>query len=174
MKNFLGSIRKSLDNKNWYSALILSLIIPDICGKLEDNNKRSNKRYPDWFNKYLGRKYSKFLSGKECYALRCSLLHEGSGNIEKQHAKDILDHIYFIANGGGHCTKLSKCEIGDPRYDGKDILVLSTFHFCHDLIKGGEQWLEDVKNNSSIVKNISEIFIIHEHGLSFGKAIQII
>lgn len=58
MERLLQSIEKSLKNENWYSALILSLIIPDICGKLEDISKSSSKRYPEWFEKYLGKKYN--------------------------------------------------------------------------------------------------------------------
>src|SRR4030066_211862 len=98
MKNILKSIENSLQNKNWYSALILSLILPDICGKLENTSKSSSERYPEWFDKYLGKKYNGFLSGNNCYALRCSFLHEGSGNIEKQRAKENLDHFVFVSN----------------------------------------------------------------------------
>ena len=77
MQKLLDSIRKSLDDKNYHSALVLSLIIPDICGKLEHSNKSSSKRYPEWFNKYLGKKYDNCLSGEDCYALRCSSYMRG-------------------------------------------------------------------------------------------------
>ena len=70
MNKILDSIQKSLDNENWYSALVLSLIVPDICGKFEGESKSSSKRYPEWFNKYLGKEYNNYLSGEDCYALR--------------------------------------------------------------------------------------------------------
>lgn len=45
------------------------------------------KRYADWFDKYVGHRYKSkigahqeehtFLTGNDCYALRCSYLHEG-------------------------------------------------------------------------------------------------
>ncbi|MFH1459991.1 MAG: hypothetical protein ABIG64_06430 [Candidatus Omnitrophota bacterium] len=172
MKKILNAIKESLKNKSWYSALVLSLIIPDICGKLEDNTKSSSKRYPEWFDKYLGQKYDNFLSGDDCYALRCSFLHEGSGKTEQQGAKKILDHIVFIPNGG-HCTKISNCQFGDYRYDGKEILQLSTFHFCEDIVAATNKWLDDVKNNKVIQKSIAELLEIHEDGFSVGNGIFI-
>jgi hypothetical protein len=173
MKKILNSIEKSLGNKNWYSALVLSLIIPDICGKLEDNNEGSSKRYREWFDKYLGQKYVNFLSGDDCYALRCSFLHEGSGNTEQQQrAKGILDHIVFIPKGG-HCNRFSNCQFGDPMYDGKEILQLSTFHFCEDIIAAANKWLDDVGSNAVIQKSIAELLDIHEDGFPIGNAISI-
>ncbi|KKU80453.1 MAG: hypothetical protein UY05_C0007G0005 [Candidatus Peregrinibacteria bacterium GW2011_GWA2_47_7] len=171
MKKILDSIRKSLDSKNYHSALVLSLIVPDICGKLEDSNKSSSKRYPEWFNKYLGKKYDNWLSGNDCYALRCSFLHEGSGNTENQRrAKDVLDYIVFTPEGG-HCQRLSHCRFGDKRYDGKEILKLSTSRFCQDIIEATNKWLDDVKNNKIIQGNIAEMLDIHEGGFSIGRAI---
>ena len=170
MEKILDSIQKSLDNQNWYSALVLSLIVPDICSKLEGDDKSSSKRYPDWFNKYLGEKYFNFLSGDDCYSLRCSFLHEGIGNIENQSRKDVLDHIVFTPNGG-HCSKISNCNFGNSKYNNKEILKLSTFQFCQDIISAAKEWLTDVKNDNVIQENIQELITIDEAGFSIGNAI---
>ncbi len=151
---------------------MLSLIIPDICGKLEVERKSSSKRYPAWFNKYLGNKYQNFLSGDDCYALRCSYLHEGSDNIEVQRAKDILDHFVFISDGS-HCNKFSDCYFGDPKYDGKTFLQLSVRQFCQDMVEAANQWLKDVSHDKEIQKNIKKMLKIHEGGFSIGNAILI-
>jgi len=168
MREILKSIQNSLKNRNWYSALFLSLILPDICAKLEGSTERSTERYPKWFNKYLGKKYNGFLSGNDCYALRCSLLHEGSSNIERQQAKDILDRFVFVANGP-HCNMFSNCRFGDPKYDGKAFLQLSVYDFCRDMIGATEEWL----NDSRIQKNISEMIEIHENSFAIGNAPKI-
>lgn len=168
MENILKSIENSLQNKNWYSALVLSLILPDICGKIEGNNKSSSERYPEWFDKYLGQKYYSFLSGSDCYALRCSFLHEGSSNIENQRAKDVLDHFVFVSNGV-HCNRFSNCYFGDPKYDGKDFLQLSIYHFCQDMIAATKRWL----NDKSVTKNLYGILEIHENGFSIGNVVKI-
>jgi hypothetical protein len=105
MKNIINAIEISLQSNNLYSALILSLVLPDICAKLEGSKRCSTERYPEWFDKYLGKKYEGHLSGHDCYALRCSYLHEGHGTIEerdasdKQRAKDVLDRFEFLASG---------------------------------------------------------------------------
>jgi hypothetical protein len=171
MKNIINSIKNSLENKNWHSALILSLIVPDICGKLEGSGN-SSKRYLAWFNKYLGKKYQNFLSGDDCYALRCSYLHAGSGSIEKQRAKDVLDHFVFIPNGA-HCNKFSNCYFGNSKYDGKEFLQLSVYQFCQDIIEATQQWFIDVSKDQNIQKNIAEMLEIYEEGFSIGNALRI-
>ena len=156
MDKVIKSIENSLKNKNWYSALVLSLILPDICAKLEGSNKSSSERYPEWFNTYLGKKYNGFLSGNDCYALRCAFLHEGSSNIEKQRAKGVLDHFVFVSNGS-HCNRFNNFFFGDPKYDGKNFLQLSVNNFCQDMIEATKQWLGD----PTVTKNLSEMLEIH-------------
>jgi len=168
MKKILKAIENSLQNKNWYSALVLSLILPDICSKLEGNSKSSSVRYPEWFNTYLGKKYDGFLSGNDCYALRCAFLHEGSSNIENQRAKEVLDHFVFIASGA-HCNRFRDCHFGNPKYDGKDFLQLSVECFCQDMIEATNQWFCD----PTVVKDLSKMLEIHENGFSIGNAIKI-
>ena len=34
MQKFINSVKQSLENKNWYSALIVTLTLPDIAGKV--------------------------------------------------------------------------------------------------------------------------------------------
>jgi len=168
MEKIIQSIENSLKNQNWYSALVLSLILPDICAKLEETGESSSSRYPKWFNKHLGEKYHGFLSGDDCYALRCAFLHEGSSNIEEQRAKDALDRFVFLANGS-HCNKISNCKSGNPKYDGKDFLQLSVNSFCQDMIGATKQWL----NDSTVNNNLSEMLEIHENGFSISGAISI-
>lgn len=167
MENILESIRKSLNSKNWYASLTLSLVIPDICGKLE-GEQISSRRYVAWFDKYLGKKYQNFLSGNDCYALRCSYLHEGSDNVETQKAKDVLDKFVFISDSSAHRNKFSRCNFGDSKYNGKFFLQLSVRQFCEEIIEATEQWLFDVKSNESVQKNIKEMLKIHERGFSIG------
>ncbi len=55
MKRFTNAGRKSIAEDNLYAALTLALIIPDICGSLEDPGPgKSQKRYEAWFKK-MGR-----------------------------------------------------------------------------------------------------------------------
>ena len=76
MKNFTDSIRKAVEDKNWFAALFLALCMPDICGAIETPNDRNGVRYTRWFNENLAT-YTQMLSAKDVWYFRCSCLHQG-------------------------------------------------------------------------------------------------
>jgi hypothetical protein len=170
MEEILGAIRTSLAGGNWLGAIVLALTLPDICGKLEGTNKSSSARYCEWFEKYLTQ-YKGYLSGSDCYALRCSFLHEGSDNIETQRSRDVLDRFIFMT-GGPHCFYFSKSKFGDSKYDGKDVLVLNLQSFCHDIVEAVEKWLLNSVGDQTIEQNLDNMLKINEPGFAINKAIR--
>jgi hypothetical protein len=162
MERYLDSIIKSLQSKNWYAALFMALVIPDICGAVEHPNEKSGVRYVNWYNKYMLPKYSStmgplqelhvFLSGDDCYALRCSLLHEGTGDIGKTISK-ILESVHFNEppDKGGrlHCNQY------------KSVLQLQVDIFCNDLINAAHQWLSDVQGDAGIQARMQLLSKVH-------------
>lgn len=62
-------------------ALVLALTLPSVCSYHEYKDKRvvpeERKRYPNWYNRYV-HEFTSILDGRECYALRCALLHNGN------------------------------------------------------------------------------------------------
>ncbi len=75
MEDILKAIKRDLRYKNYYSALFLTVMLPSICGALQSQNgKDSPKKYIQWFDKYID---DLFIKGKDCYLLRCSLIHQG-------------------------------------------------------------------------------------------------
>ena len=95
---------------------MVALTLPDIAGKIEYPISSSRVRYSSWFNKYVGERYKSrigarneehtFLSGNDCYALRCAYLHEGVTDISGQKSRDVLDDFIFVALKEGsrvHC-----------------------------------------------------------------------
>lgn len=116
--DYILEIKKSIDNKNYLSALSVALMIPDICKKVSSENIG----YVQWFNKYAYKKYYNTeyieepikkdrsytlhqirLNGNVCYALRNAILHSGTSYIrfekpyQKEQAK--IDHIELCING---------------------------------------------------------------------------
>ena len=97
MRQFIQAIEISLNTQNWYSALALALTLPDICGKIDYPNlhRKSRLRYSKWFDMYVGEEYKMtiegetitFLTGNDCFALRCSYLHEGSNKVSQTESK---------------------------------------------------------------------------------------
>lgn len=94
---YISEIEDNLKNKNYISALHLALSIPDMLGKVAfPELSSSKKRYIEWFDENVrnisfGYLYSKEpfdvgegfpkMSGSVCYALRCSMFHEGDNDI---------------------------------------------------------------------------------------------
>lgn len=158
---YLDSIIKSLESKNWYAALFIALTIPDICGVLEHPNEKSGVRYVNWYNKYMLPEYSStilqelhvFLSGDDCYALRCSLLHEGTGDIEKQKISKTLESVHFTepSDKGGRLH----------RTQYKNVLQLQVDVFCNDFISATHQWLSDVQGDAGIQARMQSLSKIH-------------
>lgn len=50
IKDILEDIKLAVDNKAYFSALALTLTIPDICGKIEYKNLNDKEKYIKWFN----------------------------------------------------------------------------------------------------------------------------
>ncbi len=160
MQNFIKATKKAMDNKNWYAALALALTMPDICGRLEDPMKKSKERFIHWFNRYLLPHYQgqvgpgldvpphTFLSGEDCYALRCAFLHQGEFQIEDQPVQQVLEKFSFT--------------IPHPNWDMDvnqkgPILQLQVAIFCQRVCHAVEQWLIDVQEKTAIQTRIYKL-----------------
>ena len=159
MKQLINSIK----NENWHAALIVALTLPDIAGKIEYPISCSSKRYATWFDKYVRDQYKgrlgpnrtehTFLSGNDCYALRCAYLHEGITDITQQKARDVLDEFIFVVPPKGsivHCNQ----------FDNK--LQLQVENFCNDIINGLSQWLIDIMDDPIKQAALSSLIKIHK------------
>lgn len=159
MENILASINQSLSDKNWYVALFVTLTLPDICGKLENPTKNSSTRYIEWFEANM-QSYKGFLSGKDCYALRCAVLHEGTDDITEQRIKEVLDYCVFLTSGP-HLNLFKDCYFGSEKVS---FLQINVSQFCNDLCKSVKDWLSKVKKDRSIMESMTEAIEIHNPG----------
>lgn len=113
---YVNDIENALKNKSYFSALAMSLALPDICGAAEYPNETSTaKRYIEWYNKYLGEYMSDdsgnpYLSGEIVYNLRNTFLHAGSPNIDSNKVKDEANQLdgfgLILGDGTEMCTTL--------------------------------------------------------------------
>ena len=164
MDNIVKSVRQAIADGNLYGALFISLTLPDICSKLEKPGINTNQRYPEWFEKYMT-EYRNFMPGKDAYALRCSLLHEGRDNITNQSIRESLEYYVFMTDGP-HLSLVKNCWFNNEK---KTFLQLRVDKFCEDLCVGVEGWLEGVKDTPEIVSRLSETIQIHPPGYAhFG------
>jgi hypothetical protein len=174
MNEILNSIKKSIDTENWHSALFVSLIVPDICSKLEYPSVATNQRYPEWFDNYIADRYKDRLTGKDCFALRCSCIHEGSNVIETQWIRETIDRFEFTPTGH-HLSYFGKNYSDmDNSDNGKEICFLSVKDFGEDMIKAAKKWLIAVKNNAIVQNEINAILKIKPPTTLYGGAIKFI
>jgi hypothetical protein len=75
-----------------------------------------------------------FLSGGDCYALRCAYLHQGEFGVLDQRARKALDEFRFTVPGDG--------LVHNNRTDGA--LQLQVDIFCEQLCVAVEAWLASV------------------------------
>jgi len=148
MERLTNSIKAALDNRNWYAALALALTMPDICGKLDHPDMASSRRYPAWFDQWLSAKYTAYvgparervvlLSGNDCYALRCSYLHQGADEISGQRCRDVLSSFHFCEPERNNIVHNNQVTMGD----GSIALQLQVDIFCADMIDAVHRWLD--------------------------------
>jgi hypothetical protein len=159
MKRFTDAIAKAVVDKNWLAALALALTMPDVCGRMEHPKLGSERRYKAWWDKYMLDRYRGFLSGGDAYALRCAYVHEGSGKILDQRAREALTHFRFVAPN----------ETGIPVHNfrlrqksgGTDTLVLQVDVFCRDMTGAVSRWSDEVTSNQAVQQRLQSLLQIH-------------
>lgn len=104
----IDEIEKALSHDLYFAALNLALTLPDICGKAEYHDLRTGERCKKWYDENVGvtEKPPKctedepempYLSGEVVYSLRCSLLHEGNPNLQKNGKRPIpIDRFSLV------------------------------------------------------------------------------
>jgi len=163
MRDLLEQIDKALEANLYYVALFVSLAIPDICGAIgSPDGKATKPKYVNWFDKYVGPRYSStiigrpisFLTGEDCYYFRCSLLHQGSS----QHTKSSYSRILFVEPSA--TTNVFHCNILN------DALNIDVRVFCRDIISGALIWLKDCEGTELYQKNYDMFMRRYPKGLS--------
>lgn len=164
MEEFIEALEKNIRDGNWYGAIFLCLTLPDICGKIEFPGKSSSRRYSEWFERYVQPKYTRrvgppsmdnvhtFLSGNDCYALRCALLHEGVENIGTQKAQEALESFHFTTPPENGCVHMN--QVGS-------ILQLQIDEFANDVIAGIQDWLGDISADEQKQSELAGLMKVH-------------
>jgi hypothetical protein len=175
MKQLKEAVRQAIAQDNWYSALASALTLPDICGWLEYPNKGVGERYTLWYDTYIKEEYSgsydnsnveiTFLSGKDCYALRCAYLHNGQDDITQQTARESLNQFQFVTPSklGEQSKHGVRNTILDDACNIKYIqLQLEVDKFCEHICRGVDKWEVDVATREDIQQRINKLLIIVE------------
>lgn len=142
MLDKINDINIALNNKSYLSALALSLTLPDVCGKIEYPHfkNQNRKRYVAWFDDWVSHYFADntgwtddykaknpIFTGKMCYSLRCSFLHDGNSDIKNWGEQEDTDFYYSyefeLAVGGADKRGLS---LENPNNHNSKILKTET------------------------------------------------
>lgn len=169
MKHIIDSIRKSVDSRNYYSAIYVAITVPDICGYLETLNKVNNSRYKLWFQENLGKKY--------CPETQYDAMIIAIPNLDETYPPQVIErmkieHIpddvkftpekcwdlrnailhsadsvgkkysFILTHGGSHMNVIN----------GK--LQISIAVLCKDICDAYDSWYERVRHNPDILERI--------------------
>ena len=147
---FLEQIEKAGSQRLYYVAIMASLTIPDI-GRIikSSNGEMKRKSYADWFNEYAAPKYRGIgglcLTGKDCYLLRCSMIHQG----KTQH------------NALQEYTTISFCDFPQSNAPTNPIflpedksLIIEPKTFCSNMVFAAYDWLEVIHNDANFEENM--------------------
>lgn len=153
MEEILQQIERSIDNGTYLLGLYVTLALPDICGALESQNGTATKsRYIAWFNQWVSVHYDGNLTGEQCYAYRCGILHQGRAN----HNNLGYSRIIFIEPGLPMCFHRN---VLNNAYN-IDLRI-----FCSDVIAGVRAWLTDVQHHANFQKNYEHLMKRYPEGL---------
>jgi len=129
----VSSVRKSLEIENWIASVLVVLTIPDICGKIEFPDDNSSSRYIKWFENNVADKYN--YMAQDIYALRCSMLHEGSDSIIGQRKRKEYDDFTFQPNSTNTgVIVVDNCNSGGTH------AIINLVDFCNSILAAVEIW----------------------------------
>ena len=157
MEELLNQIKKALECKLYLVALQSTLTIPDICAKL--TIKKGNTHKPNYIKCYEENiKNKQKLTGEECYAFRCAMLHEG----RMQHKEMEHSRIIFLLPNNNYL--FSGNLFGN--INGQNAINIDLPLFCNEMIDCALKWWKMNKNNEIVKKNYEKIVKYHENGLA--------
>jgi hypothetical protein len=152
MKRFTDAGRQALADKNNYAALSLALMIPDICGSMEDPGpNRTQRRYKKWFKQWAEPKFGNLLSAEECYRLRNSMIHSGS-------AESMF--VFLVGPKASHLMRQEFNVINGVPAPKR--LVLEVSRFCETIYQAADEWDRDsaVNLNPVVRKEKAKLLVI--------------
>lgn len=165
----IKSIMKAYNDENYLAALALTLTLPDICAQVEFpeinyknfGNGYVGKRYKKWFDlhlkqyfgesgtmsieeddtnlKYLEGKKKYVFDGKACYALRCSVLHEGNDDISSK--TEAYNFLIYAKNPDNSLPISINSVFSHSHQTGevKQVILLDLDEFCYIVCKEAEE-----------------------------------
>lgn len=152
MEPILQEIEAALAAKLYYVALGATLTLPDVCAALEaPDGQTSGKRYRAWYEANLQPAFP-WLTGDDCYSLRCGVLHQGRfGGHKMQYARVIFNV--------SPAARFNNCVINDAFFNDAE-------GFCRRVIEAVRAWYRANESSPTIKANLPRLVRLHPGGLA--------
>lgn len=148
MRDLLDQVHAAVTSGHYYLSLYPALCLPGICGAMEsENGWDTREKYISWYDEWVARKFphplggGSALEGKECYDLRCSLLHQGT--LEQRDNR--YSRIIFCEPNEHH-------RIAHLNIIG-DVLNLDVSVFIVNMLNGVVAWLPKAEQTANFRRN---------------------
>jgi len=188
MDRFTNSIRKAVQDQNWFSAIFLALALPDICSALENpptgQRGEVGERYKAWFNRYLKKKYDPD-SVFDLVSARNPESIERMDSVISDQLKETrptqecaftaIDcyrfrckclHQGLIEKADGEkfifiTPPPNKNVVHGGSFQGRFQLQVDVF--CEDMCIAVEQWVKDMVGNNEVAARCRELIEVHNY-----------
>ncbi len=168
LQQFLHEVQRALAAELFFSAIAISLSVPDVCSALEcDPGKiwTTPEKYKNWFDLHVAQSF-KTLTSDDCYRLRCGVLHQGNFG----HPKSRYDRVVFLAPNksfrlSGDILVTSAPGVNFGSVQGK-VLQIEALWFCQQFISAARNWAETKRQDPNVQTNLPNLVRFRPEGLS--------
>jgi hypothetical protein len=145
----------------YYLSLAGALMVPDMCAALGAQDGRTSRvKYTAWFDSYAATKFTAFgecfLTGEECYGLRCSMLHQAG----LDPSRGRYSRVWFIEPGS---TDSIVMHLNQTR----GALNIDVQIFVTDVVAAARAWITTVSGTQPYETNAAKTMRRHLDGLSY-------
>lgn len=162
----IREVDSCLENGCYMAALMVALTLPDICAKAEYGvSKKDNKKnYIAWYNSCIEQGLAKTdgaspsLEGELVYLLRCSVLHQGTPNVdEKQTGITHFELVWQEHEGAHRIATFSEVQLCNEEIISKKYSV-NIRELCSRLCEGANCYYKANKDRFDFIKyNLSNM-----------------
>jgi hypothetical protein len=176
IRRFIDAGRTAIAQRNLYAGLTLALILPDICGALAYPGVGVTKRYTDWCREWVQPKFTRgihpidgtpliLIRAEDVYQLRCSLLHQGTGEVALDRRTGIDRFLVFDHTTGAHLTVFWDCEVNG---ETANLIQLKADLFSEELFEAADEWNAASAGDVRIRSEQAELLVIRSKGARYG------
>jgi hypothetical protein len=161
LSHYLRDILRALEGGSAFSALALTLALPDICGSIEypEMNRpgQVGERYRRWCNEWA---QMLTVCGADCYALQCAYLHSGSDEFSGPAARratfNRIEFTFGQVEGGWVANAI--------RAGAGQMARIPHETFCRDMAGSAEGWRRARSEDPRVIEAIAGLMRIRPAG----------